>query len=129
MQKTFIMSFLTMLMGIFSCQAQNKDFKSVSVEAFEKTIADTTIVRLDVRTAKEFAEGHIDKAINIDVLQDDFEQKAIAILPKDKTIAVNCRSGKRSKNAAQILVKNGFKVIELDSGYTGWVSAGKKVVK
>ncbi|MDO4497300.1 MAG: rhodanese-like domain-containing protein, partial [Bacteroidales bacterium] len=36
---------------------------------------------------------------------------------------------KRSKNAAEILVKNGFKVIELDPGYNGWVAAGKKAVK
>lgn len=130
MKKIYIMSILTAFMSLFSCQAQdnsNKGYASLSVEAFEQAIADTTIVRLDVRTADEFAGGHIDKAINIDVLKSDFEQKAITTLSKDKTIAVNCRSGKRSKNAATILVKNGYKVIELDSGYNGWVAAGKAV--
>ena len=43
-------------------------------------IADTDVVRLDVRTADEYAEGHIDNAINIDVLKNDFESKATATL-------------------------------------------------
>jgi len=42
---------------------------------------------------------------------------------------VNCRSGKRSKNAAAILTKNGYQVIELDSGFNGWLAAGKEIVK
>lgn len=117
-----IMGILTMLCSLFGCNAQTEGFKSLSVEEYAKAIEDTTIVRLDVRTAEEYAEGHIANTINIDVLKDDFEPKAVAALPKDRTIAVNCRSGKRSKNAARILVKNGFKVIELDAGYNEWVA-------
>lgn len=124
-----LMGFLTMLFSLLSCNAQTDGFKSLSVEEYAKAIEDTTVVRLDVRTAEEFAEGHIANALNIDVLKDDFESKAVAALPKDMTIAVNCRSGKRSKNAARILVKNGFLVIELDSGYNGWVSQGMPITK
>ena len=129
MRKLFIMSVITMLSSLFSCQAQDKGYKSLSIEDYEKAIADTTIVRLDVRSSEEFSEGHIRGAINIDVLKSDFEQKATATLPKEKTIAVNCRSGKRSKNAAAILTKNGYKVIELDAGFNGWQAAGKEIVK
>lgn len=107
----------------------NKGYKSLSADDYEKAIADTAVIRLDVRTAEEFANGHIRGAINIDVLKSDFEQKATATLPKSKTIAVNCRSGKRSKNAAAILTKNGYQVIELDSGFIGWQAAGKEIVK
>ena len=121
MKKIFIMSILTMLSSLSSCQAQNKGYKSLSADDYEKTI--------DVRTAEEFANGHIRGAINIDVQKSDFEQKAAATLPKSKTIAVNCRSGKRSKNAAAILTKNGYQVIELDSGFIGWQAAGKEIVK
>ena len=123
------MGILTMLCALIGCNAQNEGFKSLSVEEYAKAIEDTTIVRLDVRTAEEYAEGHIEKTLNIDVLKSDFEKKAVAALPKNKTIAVNCRSGKRSKNAARILVKNGFKVIELDAGYNGWTSKGMPVTK
>ncbi len=118
-----------MLFSLIGCNAQSEGFKSLSVEEYAKAIEDTTIVRLDVRTAEEYADGHIEKTLNIDVLKSDFEQRAVAELPKDKTIAINCRSGKRSKNAARILVKNGYKVIELDSGFNGWTSKGMPVSK
>ena len=118
-----------MLCSLIGCNAQSEGFKSLSVEEYAKAIEDTTIVRLDVRTAEEYADGHIENTLNIDVLKDDFQEKALIILPKDKTISVNCRSGKRSKNAAKILVKNGYKVIELDEGYNGWVSKGMPVTK
>lgn len=124
-----IMSLMTLLLGLCGCHAQDKEYCSLTVDDYEKAIADTSVLRLDVRTAAEFEEGHIESAINIDVLKDDFESKATSTLPKDRTIAVNCRSGKRSKNAAQILAKHGYKVIELDAGYNGWIAAGKPVVK
>ena len=125
-----LMGILIMLCSLFGCSsAQTQGFKSLTVEEYAKAIEDTGIVRLDVRTAEEYADGHIANTINIDVLKDDFEKKAKATLPKDKVIAVNGRSGKRSKNAARILVKNGFKVIELDAGYNDWLAKGMPVTK
>lgn len=124
-----LMGIITMLCSLFGCNAQTEGFKSLTVKEYAKAIEDTAIVRLDVRTAEEFAEGHIAKTLNIDVLKNDFESKAVAMLPKNHIIAVNCRSGKRSKNAARILVKNGFKVIELDGGYNDWVKNRMPVTK
>lgn len=123
------MTLIAMLCSLFGCKAQGDGYRSLTVEEFETAIADTSVVRLDVRTAEEYAEGHIEGALNIDVLKNDFEQKATSSLPKDRTIAVNCRSGRRSKNAARILTKHGYNVIELDAGYNGWTGAGKPVVK
>lgn len=124
-----LMGIITMLCSLFGCSAQTEGFKSLTVKEYAKAIEDTAIVRLDVRTAEEFAEGHIAKTLNIDVLKNDFESKAVAMLPKNHIITVNCRSGKRSKNAARILVKNGFKVIELDGGYNDWVKNRMPVTK
>ena len=125
-----LMGILIMLCSLFGCSsAQTQGFKSLTVDEYAKVIEDTAIVRLDVRTAEEYADGHIANTINIDVLKDDFEKKTKTSLPKDKVIAVNCRSGKRSKNAARILVKNGFKVIELDAGYNDWLAKGMPVTK
>ena len=124
-----IMSILAMICSLFSCSAQNNDFKSVEVDEFEKVIGDTAVIRLDVRTPEEYAEGHIEGAQNIDVLNDTFEEKACATLPKDRVIALYCRSGKRSKKAAGILAAKGYKIVELNTGYLGWTGAGKNVVK
>ncbi len=117
------------LAGLLSCQSSKSGFRSVSVDDFQHLIADSSIIRLDVRTAKEFDEGHIPNAVNIDVLQPDFLQKALSSLPCKRTIAVNCRSGKRSKKAAELLAKKGYKVVELDAGFNGWIEEGKEVTK
>ena len=114
--------------GLF---AQDKlQFSSVDVKTFEKAIADTSFVVLDVRTAAEYAEGHIPGTdFNIDVLEEEFKARALKLLPKDKSVALYCRSGNRSKTAAKILSDNGYKVMELSSGIRGWAAAGQKVVK
>ena len=122
-KSSFLFWGLTFLL-VTACSSNEKQgFKSVAVQEFANIIADTTtVILVDVRTAEEYGSGHIENALNIDVKQDDFEKNAINMLPKDKTIAVYCRSGRRSKKAAEILSKNGYNVIELDSGYTGWTN-------
>lgn len=136
--KTRIMGLLTMLCILCGCSTVHSGgFKSLTVEEYAKAIEDSTIVRLDVRTAEEYADGHIANTINIDVLKEGFIEKVqayISSLPikgesEGVLIAVNCRGGKRSKNAAGILVKNGFRVIELDAGYNEWVAKGMPVAK
>ena len=109
---------LLCLMSFLGCKAA--DFRSVDADTFEQVIEDTTVIRLDVRTASEYAQGHIPNALLIDVTQADFMQKAEQLLPKDKTIALYCRSGRRSKTAAQLLAKQGYQVIELNTGFNSW---------
>ena len=128
MRKIF-MIISAVLCNLLGCTAQQQNFESLDVEAFEKVISDTSVVRLDVRSIDEYASGHIAKAINIDVMKDDFKTKSTSLLPKDKTIALYCRSGRRSKKAAGILVENGYKVIELNSGISGWINAQKEIVR
>ena len=128
MRKIF-MIISAVLCNLLGCTAQQEKFESLDADAFEKMISDTTVVRLDVRSIDEYASGHIAKAINIDVMKDDFTTKATSLLPKDKTIALYCRSGRRSKKAAGILVENGYKVIELNSGISGWINAQKEIVR
>ena len=128
MRKIF-MIISAVLCNLLGCTAQQQNFESLDVKAFEKVISDTSVVRLDVRSIDEYASGHIAMAINIDVMKDDFKTKATSLLPKDKTIALYCRSGRRSKKAAGILTENGYKVIELNSGISGWINARKELVR
>ena len=128
MKKLFIF-ISAILCNLLGCTAEQQKFESLDAEAFEQVISDTSVVRLDVRSIDEYASGHIAKAINIDVMKDDFKTKATSLLPKDKTIALYCRSGRRSKKAAGILVENGYKVVELNSGISGWINAQKEIVR
>lgn len=111
---------------LLSCTS-DKGFKSVSVEEFAALIADTTVQRLDVRTPEEYAEGHIADSKNINVHDNDFELDALEALDKDRTVALYCRSGRRSKKAAEILTASGFSVVELSTGFNGWTEADKEV--
>lgn len=129
MRQTIIMGLLTILSTLFSCNAQNNKYKSMNVEEFEEAIADSNVICLDVRGADEYEDGHIINAININVEDFDFEQIVRESLPKDKTIAVYCRSGRRSKKAAEILADKGYNVIELNKGFNSWTKAGKSFVE
>ena len=102
-----------------------QNYENTDPEGFAKLIAEPDVVILDVRTAEEFNEGHIENALNIDVKQSDFMQKAKATLSKEKRIAVYCRSGKRSANAATELGAEGYKVVNLYGGILAWKEAGK----
>lgn len=119
---------LLFLSSLFSCQ-QKGDYKSVNVEDFDTLIQNQDVQRLDVRTLAEYSEGHITESININVLDDSFASMADSLLQKDKPVAVYCRSGKRSKKAAEILSRKGYKVFDLDKGFNAWQAAGKATEK
>lgn len=98
-------------------------FENVDVKAFAELINDSNVVVLDVRTSEEYAEGHIEGAVLINQFEDDFIEKAQELLPKDKTIAVYCRSGRRSASAATRLSDVGFRCVNLKGGYLAWHEA------
>ncbi|MBR1834324.1 MAG: rhodanese-like domain-containing protein [Bacteroidales bacterium] len=112
--------------GSQSAQAQ---IETLPVEAFAKRIASKGVVLVDVRSAKEFADGHLKGATNI-VWGDDFERQWNAVgIGKQTTVALYCRGGRRSKAAAEALAKMGYKVVNLDGGIMAWRKAGKPVAK
>ena len=104
------------------------NFENTDVQGFAELVADTSVVVLDVRTAAEFAEGHLERAINIDYNQSDFVEKAKATLPLDKRIAVYCRSGRRSAGAAGKLGEDGYKLVNLKGGIIAWKEANMPVI-
>lgn len=75
---------------------------------------------VDVRTTKEFSEGHIDHAMLIDVNQPDFMERAEKLLDKKRPVAIYCRSGRRSAHAARLLCKKGYRVTNLLGGFIDW---------
>ena len=115
---------LSLLLAVFGLNtACSQNFENYDVKEFAELIADSNVVVLDVRKADEFAEGHIKGAILIDQFQNDFVEQALARLPKDKIIAVYCRSGRRSANAAGKLADVGYKCVNLLGGIIAWKEA------
>ena len=122
-----ILTLLLAALGLTTACGQD-NFENTDVQGFSELVADTNVVVLDVRTVEEFNEGHIKGAILIDQGQSDFVEQAKAKLPKDKTIAIYCRSGRRSANAAGKLADVGYKCVNLKGGILAWKDAGKPVV-
>jgi rhodanese-related sulfurtransferase len=121
-----ILTLLLAALGLNTACSQN--FENYDVKEFAELIADSNVVILDVRKADEFADGHIKGAILIDQFQSDFVEQAKAKLPKDKTIAIYCRSGRRSANAAGKLADVGYKCVNLKGGILAWKEANMPVV-
>ncbi len=117
-QIIIIMSIFTTLFG---CKGQeNTNAKILSPEEFKSQIQNKTVQLIDVRTAKEFNEGNIKGAKNIDFFSPEFD-KEFSKLDKDKPIYLYCRSGARSQKSANKLVKMGFQEIyDLKGGFLNW---------
>lgn len=106
---------------------ENTDVKHAYQHWNQGASSAVPFVFIDVRTADEYADGHINAAILIPV--QDLE-KRMAEVPKDKQVYLYCRSGRRSEAAASMLAKAGFSNIEnVLGGIIAWQKAGYPVVK
>lgn len=117
---------LSLLFALFllcACTTKNQSqYYTINTDEFSKLIMQDSVQLIDVRTIKEFDEMHIPNSSLIDIKNDKFDSIAEIQLNKDLPVAVYCRSGKRSAEAAEHLVKLGFKVYNLDGGITQWVN-------
>lgn len=121
----FVVAFF---LGLMACAGKNKDsFKNLSADEFERLITDENVQCVDVRTVAEYSEGHIPGSLNINVMDENFALNAGEMLDKSRPVAVYCKSGRRSRKAANILVKKGFSVSNLDKGIEDWKEYGKEI--
>ena len=117
---------LLAMLGLTTACGQ-ASYENADANGFAELMNNPNVVVLDVRTADEFREGHLQGAMNIDQAQSDFIVKAKEALTTDRTIAVYCRSGRRSASAAERLAAEGFKAVNLKGGILAWKEAGKSV--
>ena len=119
-----IFALLLVVVAMSSCQLSMNTtagkFERLSVAEFKEFIANPDVQLVDVRTPEEYAEGFIPGSINIDV-KNGHEELAAKLDP-ERPVALYCRSGRRSENAAWVLEKVFFKnVVDLEGGYIAWV--------
>lgn len=117
-----IIRFIIILIALNGCSNGQSQQNLSASEFASKLIEYPTAPILDVRTSGEFSKGHLNKAINIDWNNQNFEVK-IASLDKVKPVFVYCLSGSRSSDAAKLMRSIGFKeVYELQGGLIKWRS-------
>lgn len=104
---------------------------TVKPEAAATWLAATPAARiLDVRTRKEFATGHLAKAVLIPWTDKNFAIRAAKELDSSEPLLVYCRSGRRCEDAVAALVKLGFSnVRQIDGGILAWEKADKPITK
>ena len=132
MIKTIYMIFFVcaFALGLWACTGKQKEeYKNLSSAQFEELIKDSNVQLLDVRTLEEHMEGHIPRSMLINVKDENFASCVDELLSKEKKVAVYCRSGRRSRTAAELLIKKGFKVYNLDKGILNWMEEGREIEK
>ena len=99
---------------------QTNTYRQINMdEAVEMMAEESGYIILDVRRPDEFAAGHIPNAINVP--NETIGADEIPELPdKDQLIMVYCRSGRRSKEAAEKLLKLGYTNIVEFGGILDW---------
>ena len=106
--------------GCASTNNQTNTYRSITMnEAVTMMAEETDYIILDVRRPDEFAAGHIPNAINVP--NETIGTAEIPELPdKNQLIMVYCRSGRRSKEASEKLVKLGYTNIVEFGGILDW---------
>lgn len=95
-------------------------YSNQNINTLDNVEVNHSTILLDVRTAQEYASGHIEGAINIDVMSSDFIEK-VSTLDKSLNYFVICRSGGRSGSACSSMNKLGFSnLTNMDGGMMGW---------
>ena len=128
--KTKLILFISLFMlsiGGFSQTVEKDSIQVLSIEKFEKMMSKKKNRLVDVRTPEEVSEGQIAGALNINFLGENFASE-IQNLNKNETYLLYCRSGARTRKAADQMQKAGFKTVYmLEGGITAWKEAGNPI--
>jgi len=119
---------LTIFVIMFNFNLFGAVADSIKVDQVDELKAQGYII-IDVRTAEEFSEGHIQDAILINIYDPNFKTK-IGELDKNGKYLMFCRSGNRSGKAVLQMTQMGFiDVLNIAGGIIAWQRAGKPLVK
>ena len=103
-------------------------FKSLNVQDAAQS-SHKGVMIVDVREQDEFDQAHLENAILVP-LSTVSAEKINELNPTNKTILIHCRSGKRSKVAANVLLSQGYsgEILELDEGINAWIESDQPVI-
>lgn len=118
----------------FSCNAwkhsKTFEYSEISCKEFENLLAsDKDYLLVDVRTPKEYRNGHMQNAINVSYFHSWFGD-SIQKLDHNKTVYMYCQTQHRSPIASRKMKKMGFKkIIDLKGGFIKWENNNMPIIK
>ena len=103
-------------------------FKSLNIQDSIEAIKKGAII-IDVRERTEHDQAHIQNSILLPLSTVSAEEVS-KINSQNKTIIIHCRSGKRSKVAANILLNQNYtgEILEIDDGIIGWIENNQPII-
>lgn len=123
-----------LLIVLVSCNSWKKSksfsYSELNYHEFESKIkSDSNFLLVDVRTPKEYRNGHVSNAINVSYFHSWFND-SIRKLDRNKTIYMYCETQHRSPLASRKMKKMGFKkIIDLKGGFMKWEKNEMPIVK
>ncbi|WP_405326662.1 rhodanese-like domain-containing protein [Leeuwenhoekiella sp. LLG6367-2.1] len=119
----FILSFIIVTAFTLGVNAQNSKHQILDKATYQDSLFQPNVTLIDVRTSEEYESGHLDKAQNIDFLNEELFITEIEKFDKSQPIYIYCRSGNRSGKAATLMQELGFQnIYDLEGGYLNWTS-------
>lgn len=112
---------------LFKRNGAAANYQHLTIDEYESQYlnAQTDHVLVDVRTAAEFAGGHLPDAINLPL---DQLNRLTGQIPAGKPVVVVCATGNRSQGGADIIAKAGFDpVYNLKGGTLAWMMSGRTI--
>ncbi|MFH0832166.1 MAG: rhodanese-like domain-containing protein [Candidatus Aenigmatarchaeota archaeon] len=117
--KIDVLSILILTVLISGCVSDSTMYKDISTAQARELIQNRPDINIiDVRTAGEYANGRIEKAINLDYYSKNFRED-IDRFDRNKAYLVYCATGSRSKVAMTTMKELGF--VEVYNMYEGFV--------
>lgn len=119
---------MTITLVLVGCKEENKgEIKLVTAEEMQTLLESKDVQLVDVRTPEEYREGYIEDSQNIDFNSPTFDED-ISKLDKSKPVIVYCKSGGRSAECSEKLLKAGFvKIYDLKGGIAQWKFEGFEI--
>ena len=118
----FILCILLALVGV-SCQQSVNSITKVDKTFLKEEVLGKDVQLVDVRTPEEYEAGHIQGAVNYNIINSEAFLGQIKALDKDQPVYLYCKMGGRSDRAANLLKEQGFsKIFDYSGGYNDWVT-------
>lgn len=113
---------LWVFLGI-ACKGSNDNtIILVDKDFMENEVISKEVQLIDVRTQEEYESGHIDDAVNFNIIDSEAFLNQIETLDKNEPVYLYCKMGGRSNRAANIMKAKGFtKIFDYSGGYNDWM--------